>query len=186
MSFSRRHTAKVVVIVLTIGIVLSFSLQGIALAHEERTVGDYTLEFGWRVEPAVTGAPNGPELYVSSAKVGVTTEELLQNVDVSLQVEVTFGPASRTLELSPDAEEIGHYVADLIPTRPGDYTFHVTGTIGETAIDETFTSADGYFDSIEPASDLQFPEPQPDVSELLQRIEALEAEVQALRSGTGQ
>jgi len=176
---------QLVVSALVIGVVL-VSTPGAALAHEHRTVGDYEITFGWRVEPAVAGILNGPELYIASAEEGVTVEELLQAVEVTLQVEVSFGPASRTLELRPAFGETGHYIADLIPTRPGDYTFHVTGTIGDTAIDETFTSADGYFSSVEPASDLQFPEPQPDVSELLQRIEALETEVEALRSGTSQ
>jgi hypothetical protein len=138
------------------------------------------------VEPAVTGVANGPELFIESADEDVSVEELLQDVEVTLQVEVTFGPASRTLELRAAWGEIGHYIADMIPTRPGDYTFHVTGMIGDTAIDETFTSADGYFSSVEPASDLMFPEPQPDVSELLQRIEALETEVEALKSGASQ
>jgi hypothetical protein len=177
MLFSKRRLVSVVVSTLAVGVVLLTSTRGIALAHEHRTVGDYEIEFGWRVEPAVVGVSNGPELFIESTDENVTVEELLKDVEVTLQVEVTFGPASRTFELYPAEGEVGHYIADLIPTRPGDYTFHVTGMIGDMAIDETFTSADGYFDSVAPASDIQFPDPQPDLFELLQRIEALEAQV---------
>jgi hypothetical protein len=38
-----------------------------ASAHEGRTVGDYSIVFGWRVEPAYTGLLNGPELTISMA-----------------------------------------------------------------------------------------------------------------------
>ena len=171
---------------LMLGIGLFGTTYGVAVAHEHRTVGDYHIEFGWQVEPAIVGLINGPEVYIEPADESLSAEEVLQGVEVALEVEVTFGPASRALALEPDSEEVGHYTADLIPTRPGDYSFHLTGTIGETVVDEVFTSADGQFGSVDPASDLQFPEPQPDVQELLQRIEALEAEVQALQAASGQ
>lgn len=193
MLFSRKWITRTTISALALGIGLMFSVPGIALAHEHRDVSDnYQLVFGWRVEPAVTGVINGPEVFIEPAGAGEEAEGaplpegFLQNVDVALQVEVTFGPASRTLELTPVFGETGHYIADMIPTRPGDYTFHLTGTIGDLAIDETFTSADGYFDSVDPASDLEFPEPQPDVSALLQRIETLEAQVQALQAQQSQ
>ena len=35
----------------------------------------------------------------------------------------------------------GEYRALLIPTAPGDYTFHVTGTIGGAKVDEKVTSS---------------------------------------------
>ena len=186
LSRNRMAWIAVCALALMIGIALFGATYGVALAHEHRTVGDYHVEFGWQAEPAIVGLINGPEVYIEPADDSLSAEEALQGVEVALQVEVTFGPASRVLTLDPDSEEIGHYTADLIPTRPGDYSFHLTGTIGETPVDEVFTSADGQFGSVDPASDLQFPEPQPDVTELLQRIEALEAEVQALQAASGQ
>lgn len=163
-----------------------------ALAHEGREVGEWALTFGWRVEPAIAGYPNGPEVSISAhdehsedegghGKVLTHDEDTpLAELEVSLEVEVTFGPASRTLPLRPAFGEVGHFIADLIPTRPGDYTFRVFGTIGDLAIDETFSSADGQFSSVEPASDYQFPEPDPTVAELLARIAELEARIAEL------
>jgi hypothetical protein len=156
-------------------------VTGLALAHETRELGEYNLVFGWRVEPAITNYPNGPEVYIrlpEGAEGDIT--ELLADMDVALQVEVTFGPASKTLDLRRDFRAIDHYIADLIPTRPGDYTFRVFGNIGDFEVDEVFTSADGRFGTVEPASDVMFPEPLPALDELLERIAALEARIAEL------
>ncbi len=152
-------------------------------AHEGREVGEYQLVFGWRNEPALVGYVNGPELTINlhhEEGDEHTDEEHEEAVDfsamdINLQVEVTFGPATRTLDLRPQFGEPNHYIADLIPTRPGDYSFRVFGNIGDTQIDEVFSSADGSFSSVEPAGDIQFPEPDPTIADLLARIEALEA-----------
>jgi len=154
---------------------------GVVSAHEGREVGDYTIEIGWREEPAYTGLMNGPEITVSrhggeddptegeatpEAEGEPTDAEEAEHEEESngvigledtLQIEVTFGPASRTLNLRPIASEPGHYTADLIPMRPGDYTFRVFGTIEGTEVDETFSAADGQFSTVEPIEDIQFP-----------------------------
>jgi hypothetical protein len=166
-------------------------LTGTLLAHEGREVGDYELTFGWRNEPAYVGFPNGPEVFISfhSDEHGhgdshgdhSDDEDKLAELEVALQVEVTFGPAARIIDLRPAWGEAGHFIADLIPTRPGDYTFRVFGTIGDVEVDETFSSADGEFSSVEPVDAIQFPEPDPTLAELLARIEALEAEIAALK-----
>lgn len=172
-------------------LVLVTLLTGTLLAHEGREVGEYELAFGWRNEPAYVGFPNGPEVFISlhsddhehgSDDAEHGHEDALAELAVALQVEVTFGPATRTLDLRPAFGEPGHFIADMIPTRPGDYTFRVFGTIGETEIDEVFSSADGQFSSVEPVQAVQFPEPDATIAELLARIEALEAEIAALKA----
>ena len=187
MAFLNRKSLFVLVIVLLFGFII-----GTVAAHEGREVGDYELVFGWRVEPALAGYPNGPELYISLHEEHEDEEadhehegeeNPMEGVDVSLQVEVTFGPATRTLEMRPAFGEVGHYIADMIPTRPGDYTFRVFGTIGDMEVDEVFTSADGGFSSVEPASDVTFPDEIPSVVDLLERIAELEAQVESLQSG---
>jgi hypothetical protein len=187
MAFLKRKHLFVLIIVALLGLII-----GTVAAHEGREVGEYELVFGWRVEPALAGYPNGPELYISLH--GEHEEEEadhehedevnpMEGVEVALQVEVTFGPSSRTMEMRPAFGEIGHYVADMIPTRPGDYSFRVFGTIGDAEIDEVFTSADGSFSSVEPASDVTFPDELPSVVDLLARIAELEAQIEALQSG---
>ncbi|MBI5668499.1 MAG: hypothetical protein HZC41_10875 [Chloroflexi bacterium] len=150
-------------------------------AHEGREVGEYTLEIGWREEPAYTGLMNGPEITVNrhggedEHDEGEATPEAegehtntgeedhaeestgVTGLEDTLQIEVTFGPASKTLSLRPVRNEPGHYTADLIPMRPGDYTFRVFGTIEGIEIDETFSASDGQFSTVEPIEDIQFP-----------------------------
>jgi hypothetical protein len=151
-----------------------------ATAHEGRQVGPYTIELGWLLEPAYVGVYNGIEISIVEGEhdEGVPVE----GADATLQLEVSFGPKSKALDLEPAADESGHYVAYLIPTRPGDYTFRLSGRIGETAVDETFASADGEFSSVEPASDLQFPEPDPTLADLQAQIDRLQALILELQN----
>lgn len=165
---------------LSIIAVLLVLFVSIAMAHEGREVGEYELHFGWRSEPALTGYPNGPEVFIHAHG---TDEDapFPAEIEVALQAEVTFGSESKTVDLRPAFGETGHYIADLIPSMPGDYSFRVFGTIGETAVDEVFTSTDGQFSSVEPASDVMFPSAGiVDVAALLARIEALEARLAEL------
>jgi hypothetical protein len=171
---------KLRLISLTTFLILALSMVVVpATAHEGREVGDYIVEIGWRVEPAYTGLMNGPEIIVlhgeSAAPAAESTPEpegehsndeaehneeasnRIGGLEDSLQLEVVFGPASKTLKLRPVANDIGHYVADLIPMRPGDYTFRLFGTIEGKEINETFSASDGLFSTVEPIEDIQFP-----------------------------
>lgn len=159
-------------------------IAGVALAHEGREVGGYELHFGWRNEPAITGFPNGPEVFIHIHGESESEEPPFPaDLAVSLKVEVTFGSESATLELRQAWQEPGHYIADLIPTLPGDYTFRVFGTIGDTEVNETFSSTEGQFSSVDPSTDVMFPKAGiADVAALLARIEALEARIAELES----
>jgi hypothetical protein len=173
------------------------------LAHEHRHVGDFEITFGWRVEPAFAGMMNGPEIYLALASEGHdetssghgeeegdheegeehehADEAMIDfaTLEVNLQAEVTFGDQSTTVIFRPAWGETGHYIAELLPTLPGDYTFHVTGTIGDLEVDEIFSSADGNFSTIEPPTDVMFPAiPVVDNA----RIEALEARIAELEA----
>jgi len=144
-------------------------------AHEGREAGPYQIVFGWRVEPAYTDLLNGPEFTIQmhSGEEGEEEAEgehsdtgvedhhdagaMVEGAEDTLQLEVSFGDQTKQLRIRPVFGEPGNYTADLIPTRPGDYTFRLFGTIGETEIDETFSSADGEFSTVEPISDIRFP-----------------------------
>jgi hypothetical protein len=125
-------------IILMIALALALILALPSMAHEGREVGEgadaAVITFGWRVEPAYTTLLNGPEL-------------LVVNHDSSEPV----------LGLEDTLELTGSYTADLIPTQPGDYSFQLTGTIGNVTVDETFSSADGEFSTVEPIADIMFP-----------------------------
>jgi hypothetical protein len=164
-----------------VGLVVLSARQ--ASAHERREVGDYRLTFGWQVEPAYANVHNGPELFIVDAK----TEEPVEGAEETLTLTVRFGGKSKRLSLEPAFREPGHYVASLTPTRPGDYAFDLTGTISRTTVitptvvEETFTSADGEFGTVEPSSDLLFPDANLDPVRMQSQIDALTAELEALR-----
>lgn len=162
--------------------VLATLTVGIASAHGDQQVGPYSVVFGWRNEPAYAGQFNGPEVLL-----GLHDDHdapFPADVPVELKAEVTFGPATTTVFLEPARGETGHYIANLIPTLPGDYRFHLTGTIGEEPVDLTFDSADGEFSSVNPAEDILFPAPDLDaaakIADLEARLAALEARLAAL------
>lgn len=141
---------------LAAGVILLAAVAAVitlVLAHEGREVGEYAIVFGWRVEPAYTDILNGPEITI----VHHDTEEPVAGAEETLTLEVSFGPDAKQLKLRAVYNQPGHYTADLIPTRPGDYSFRLTGKIGDTEIDETFSSADGEFSTVEPISDIRFP-----------------------------
>jgi hypothetical protein len=138
---------------IVLALIVSLTLVLSVTAHEGREVGESVIVFGWRVEPAYTTLLNGPEFTVEHHDSG----EAVEGLEETLQLEVSFGGKSKVLKLRAVWQEPGHYTADLIPTQPGDYSFHLTGTIGDVAVDETFSSADGEFSTVEPISDIQFP-----------------------------
>ncbi len=150
-----------------------------AAAHEGREVGHYEIELGWRIEPAYAGIYNGPEVFVHDHE----TEEPVAGLETTLHLMVHFGDQQKMLELYPVWNEPGHYAADLIPTRPGDYAFHLFGKIGDLDVDEEFTSADGEFGTVEPSSDIMFPAVPGDVASLQGQIDDLKAQLAQL-SGT--
>ena len=169
-----------------------------ALAHESRDLdGGYTVAFGWSSEPAFATLSNGPEIYITMTDNSTDSPELqaeLEALAVDLQVTVMYGGEEMTVTLEPafpvyttyGTTGYAHYVATVIPMLPGDYEFQVVGTIGETAVDEAFTSADGEFSSIAPLTDYQFPSAAAaDVAGLLARIAELEARIAELEAAAG-
>ncbi len=135
----------------------------------------------------------------------------------TLKLKVTFGNQSKELKLAPAWQDPGHYVAQLTPTRPGDYSFQLTGTlsgtgeisnteavsstaamstsatisqsatlsstatISPTLVNETFTSSSGRFSTVEPASDVLFPDTKADVVSLQGEITTLKAQLKTLQ-----
>src|SRR5689334_15895689 len=93
-------------------------------AHEGRDVGPYHLVFGWRVEPAYVGVYNGPEVFISMKD---DQTKKVEGAEKDLKLEVTLGDQTKSLTVKAAFRDPGHYVSYLTPTRPGDYTFHLTG-----------------------------------------------------------
>jgi hypothetical protein len=141
-----------------------------AFAHEERKVGTYDIEVGWQHEPTYVDQLNGVQIIIHDAD-GAPVDDL--GNPVTLKVSVTYAQqASDPLELEPsfDADtgegNHGEWDAAILPTAPGNYTFHLTGTINGDAVDEKFTSSDTTFDPVANPDEIEFPVKTPSNGEL--------------------
>ena len=139
--------------------------NGLVSAHEHRTVGDYNFVVGFLNEPAVQGELNAVSVRITqpapadaTPAPGETDVAETPVTDLELTVEVILGDQKVSLPMEAKWGDPGHYVAYLIPTQPGDYSFHVTGEIDGQAVDETFTAGPETFSTVSPRSDLEFPQ----------------------------
>ena len=149
-----------------------------AWAHEGRGVGDHEFVVGFGTEPAYSGFPNSVQLVISHHD-----GEPVEEIDGTLQAEVTFGEASETYDLEPNFEvgefgEVGDFRAWFIPSRPGQYTFRIFGTMEGEKIDETFVSGKGFSD-VEDTSSASFPTQDPNTGELSDKLDRENARLTA-------
>jgi hypothetical protein len=154
-------------------VVSSFVVNtNIALGHERRTVGPYTFVVGWLNEPAYVNAANGLSLDVTETSSSTPVDGLAK----TLQAEVIVGGGAKklSLDLSTDEASPGHYEGSFIPTKTGDYIFHIFGTAGSTKIDERFESGPNTFDGVVSTDPLQFPDRVPANSDLAARVDQLQ------------
>jgi len=152
-----------------------------AAAHGHRDVAGYSFVVGFGTEPAYAGAPNSVQLILSSHK----TEKPVTDLKGTLKVAVTTGDSeAKEMALEPNFEvgewgEPGDYRAFFIPTVPGAYTFHFTGTIKGKKIDESFTSVkDGFVEMEDPAK-VQYPAVEPNGLQLSSRLDRESARLNA-------
>ncbi len=138
-------------------LILATALPGLALAHERRTIGGgkYEVVVGWDVEPAFQGEKNGASIRISTA--GTNPAEAVQGAEKTLKVQIRQGAQTRELALRTVFNQPGYYVADIVPTRDGDYQWTFVGTIGDDPVNEKFDTADGKFNAVQPIAALQFP-----------------------------
>ena len=161
------------VIALVTTLAVPLVLPRAAAAHERRQVGAYTMSVGWVDEPTFAGFKNGVQLILKD-KDGKPVEDLGD----TLKVEVIFGTQkSAPLELDPAWGKSfgtpGDYHATIVPTRPGNYTFHFIGLINDQKVDQSFTSSDKTFDPVVEAAEIEFPAKDPSVADLAGRLERL-------------
>jgi len=144
-----------------------------ASAHVDHAEGDLTIAVGFASEPAYAGQPNAVQLLVSHHEQPVT--DLAPG---DLTVEIVFGGQTTTVSADPDFEvgewgTPGDYRAPFIPTQPGAYTFHVTGSIDATDVDFSTTSGPKTFsDVVDPAEAMFPPIEAPSSADLAAKISA--------------
>jgi hypothetical protein len=156
-----------------------------ASAHAVVQAGKLTVAIGWLREPAYVGFDNAVQVLVKDAQ-GNALDSI---TDKDLQVEVSLGsqkmsaqPLVPTFDSDTGLGLHGEYEFHLIPTAPGNYTFHVFGKIaGTTPIDQTITASDTTFDAVQDQSGAEFPSKVPALSDVSQKIDAVGARADSAR-----
>ena len=169
---------------MTVAVVLA--VPSPVAAHTVEHAGPYTLEIGWQHEPTYVGESNGVQIIVSQGADKPVND--LKEDDLSVVV-TTGGQDSDALTFEPafDLEEgdgpFGQYNAAIMPTAPGDYTFHITGSIHGTKVDITVTSGDQTFDTVKGTTDIEFPAKLPTLTELNTKVGQIDARWGSVQSG---
>jgi hypothetical protein len=166
----------------TAALMLTVALVGTVQAHVLKDFGPYSVALGWSVEPTYVGQINAVQVVVKD-KAGKAVTDL---ADGDLKVVVSIGgedSAALSLDNRFDPDTglgiAGDYEAPLTPTAPGDYTFHLTGSIHGQAVDETATSSDSTFNSAVEATDIQFPNKLPSLTEITTSLDRINARLSA-------
>jgi hypothetical protein len=188
---ARRAASLALVAVLATAILVG--VAGPASAHERREVGQRIFVVGFGEEPAYAGQPNSVQLLLSDSK-----ERPVTDLGDELNVEVIFGDAQgderKELSLEPRFVvgvfgDPGDYRAYFVPSRPGQYTFHFSGTIKGQTIDETFTSGPKTFDDVNDPAAQMFPVRDPSTGQLAERLDRgvarLDSSIDDLEQGLG-
>ncbi len=170
-------------VLLFAGLLLALlAVPTVALAHEHRTIdnGKYDVVVGWDQEPAYAGQKNGATIRISQA--GSNPAVPVEGADKTLKITVKQGASTREFPLRAVFGQPGYYMADIFPTRVGDYQWTFTGTLNGDAVNETFDSADGKFDGVVAPTDLQFPIETGDPAQLMTMAQQAQSEAQSART----
>jgi hypothetical protein len=156
-----------------------------ASAHAVVPIAPYTLAIGWAVEPAYVNNANAVEVLVTDS-AGKAVNDLAAG-DLKVQVSLA-SQTSSTMDLVPAFDPDtglgtpGDYRAQLIPTVAGAYTFHVTGAVHGTKVDQTIQASDKTFAVVTEATDAQFPTKVPSNPQLSQLASQTTTRVTAAQS----
>lgn len=172
-----RHLTRPVLVTF-IAVSLALLAAGLAEAHTVKQIGPVKLEIGWQHEPTYVGEANGVQVIVADVSdqpiTDLTTDDIKVVVSTGGQQsgELTFDPA---FDLAEGDGPLGQYNAPIMPTEPGDYTFHITGSIHGQIVDVTVTSGPDTFDTVRGTTDIQFPTKLPTVTEIVTRLDRIDA-----------
>lgn len=166
-------------------LLLSLALAPAAAAHENVHVGEYEVSVGWLNEPTFVGQPNGVEITIRDHDGQPVTDLAAGDVMV---VVTTAGQSTASLPLAPGFNLAagfgtpGQYDVDLVPTTPGEYTFHFTGSIHDEPVDVTITSGDETFSPVNSTGELEFPVKVPSLADVATRLDRIDGRIEALQA----
>jgi hypothetical protein len=143
-----------------------------AAAHETASVGKVVVELGWGTEPAYVGQLNTIQVIVS-----YDDGDPVNDPGARLSTRVIYGDQQQDFELAPTYDPDygtgtpGEYAALVIPTAPGDYTFHLTGSIAGSKVDLKVKSSPKTFSPVEDSAAVQFPVKVPGTEQVAARLD---------------
>jgi hypothetical protein len=176
------HLRHLVAIVGLAAVVVLVAVPTVALAHERRTLGGgkYDVVVGWDSEPPYVNQRNAAGIRIS--KAGTNPAQPVTGAEKTLKVQIRQGAQTRTFDLRAAFGQPGYYVADILPTRAGDYQWTFSGTIGPDQVNETFDSADGHFDAVAAGSEVAFPVALPDPEAVTAELQAADASARSAQT----
>ena len=105
--------------------------------------------------------------------IQVTKDEMpVTGLEGTLDIQILYAGRSFIGNLTP-TQTPGYYQAKIFPTVRGQYTVQLSGSIEDVAIDETIQP-----EEVLSAGVLQFPEAEPDLSELQRTLDTLQGQLQ--------
>lgn len=172
------HSGRLFAVAGLAALLALLATPALTLAHERRTIdsGKYDVVVGWDTEPAFVNQHNAAGIRIS--KAGTNPAQPVTDADKSLQLTIQQGSQTQQFPLRAVFGQPGYYVADIVPTRAGDYVWTLSGTLGGDQVTEKFDSADGKFDSVTAASGIEFPIAAPDPDQVNAQLQAAEATTQ--------
>ena len=155
-----------------------------ASAHTHIHVGENELSIGWAVEPTYVGVPNGVEVTIEDQDGQPVTD--LGAGDITVVVS-TADQSTAALPLEPAfVVDVfgtpGQYVADILPTVPGDYTFQFAGSLHGETVDVTVASGDETFSPVQSSSEIEFPVKVPTLADVATRLDRIDGRIEALQA----
>jgi hypothetical protein len=159
-----------------------------ASAHTHIQVGDYELSIGWANEPTYVGVPNGVEVTITDQDGQPVTD--LGAGDMTVIVS-TADQSTEAMPLEPAfVVDVfgtpGQYVADLLPTAPGEYTFQFAGSLRAETVDVTVTSGEDTFSPVLSSTEVEFPVKVPTLAEVAKRLDRDNGRIEELQSAAAQ
>lgn len=151
-----------------IGLGALLMVPAVAWAHVAVDSGSYHFEVGWVNEPVIVGERNALDLFVAPKD---QPGQGVAGIEATLQFTVEYGDVNQSYDLVPVENEAGHYTAVFIPTRLGQYIFHLTGQIKDEKIDVSVKP-----EEVVAAGKLDFPEAQPAVADLQAQLAAAQSQ----------
>src|SRR5689334_5658538 len=156
---------------------------GLASAHGHRMVGPYTFIVGFLDEPAYAGLKNGLDLTICKGDCQYTVTDgakvvanPVTDADKALKAEVIMGAAAPLpLTLTARYGLPGKYAGYFMPSKEGDYTFHITGTLEGNKIDEKFVSSKDGFNGVDTLSQYPAESSSADVTALQNQVKSLQS-----------